>query len=39
MVTQFMAAVPTRELREKIGSLADQHDTIMNALDMIFIGF
>jgi toxin CcdB len=39
MATQFMAAVPTRELRERIGSLADQHDAIMNALDMIFTGF
>jgi toxin CcdB len=39
MATQFMAAVPTRELRERIGSLADRHDAIMNALDMIFTGF
>jgi hypothetical protein len=39
MATQFMAAVPTRELRERIGSLADHHDAIMNALDMIFTGF
>jgi toxin CcdB len=39
MATQFMAAVPTSELRESAGSLAEQHDAIMNALDMIFTGF
>lgn len=39
MVTQFMAAVPTAELRERTGSLAGKHDAIMNALDMIFSGF
>jgi len=39
MLTQFMAAVPISELRRRVGSLADQRDAIMNALDMVFIGF
>ena len=39
MLTQFMAAVPIAELRRRVGSLADQRDAIMNALDMIFVGF
>jgi toxin CcdB len=39
MLTQFMAAVPVSELPRRFGSLAEQRDDIMNALDMIFIGF
>jgi toxin CcdB len=39
MVTQFMAAVPSAELRRSVASLAHERDAIMNALDMIFSGF
>ena len=39
MVTQYMAAVPTTELRTLIGSLAHARDEIRDALDMIFRGF
>ena len=39
MVTQFMAAVPLAELQERSGSLSQEHDAIMNAIDMIFSGF
>jgi len=39
MITQFMAAVPSAELRRPVCSLAHEHDAIMNALDMIFSGF
>ncbi len=39
MGTQFMAAVPERELRSAIGYLADQRDEIISALAMLFFGF
>lgn len=39
MATQYMAAVPERELRSCAGSLAEQHDEISEALDMLFLGF
>jgi toxin CcdB len=39
MVTQFMAAAPASELRRPIGSLDQEHDAIVAALDMIFFGF
>ena len=39
MATQFLAAVPLHELREKIGSLKDQEFEITAALDMLFSGF
>ena len=39
MVTQFMAAIPASELRRPIGSLDHEHDSVVNALDMIFFGF
>ncbi len=39
MATQFLAAVPELELRVSAGSLAEQHDAISAALDMLFLGF
>lgn len=39
MTTQFMAAIPLAELRERIGTLEPQRDLIVNALDKIFFGF
>lgn len=39
MATQYMAAVPGRELRSGVGNLAEHHDEISAALDMLFLGF
>jgi len=39
MATQFMAAVPVKELRSPAGNLADWRDEITAALDMLFLGF
>lgn len=39
MVTQFMAAVPERELGHPLGNLSRHHDEIVAALDMLFHGF
>ena len=39
MATQYMAAVPERELRSRVGSLAKEQDEISAALDMLFLGF
>ena len=39
MVTQLAAAVPKRFLGQPVASLADEHDTIMNALDMLLTGY
>lgn len=39
MVTQFAGSAPTRELGEPVSSLASQHPTIMNALDMLLTGY
>jgi toxin CcdB len=39
MVTQFLAAIPSSELRRPIASLDHEHDTIVNALDLLFLGF
>lgn len=38
MVTQFAAAVLTRELGEKVASLSDQDTSVTNALDMLISG-
>lgn len=38
VVTQFAAAVLTRELGEKVTSLSDQGTAITNALDMLISG-
>ncbi len=39
MVTQFIAAVPTALLREPVGNLASSHRAIIDALDMLFVGY
>jgi toxin CcdB len=39
MMTHFAASVPTRALGERIGSLADQHDSIIEAFDMLLTGY
>jgi len=39
MVTQYMAAVPIRELGQPVGSLAHDFERIRAALDMLFDGF
>ncbi len=39
MLTQFIAAVPARELRAPIISLAARGDDIMRALDTLFVSF
>ncbi|MCK7545805.1 CcdB family protein [Marinobacter bryozoorum] len=39
MATQFMAAVPERELHSWAGNLSGQQDEITAALDMLFFGF
>ena len=39
MLTQFIAAVPAKELRTPVLSLDARSDDIMRALDMLLIGF
>lgn len=39
MVTHFAAAVPLRGLGQPVGSLRDEHDRIMAALDMLLTGY
>lgn len=39
MMTQYMAAVFASELKKPAGSLAEEQDRILKALDMIFSGF
>lgn len=39
MMTHFAASVPTGALGERIGSLADQHDSIIDAFDMLLTGY
>lgn len=38
LLPQAMASVPTRTLRDCVGSLLDQHDVVLRALDMILVG-
>ena len=38
MLTQAFAAVPCRELRELAGSLQDQRETVLRALDLLLTG-
>ncbi|HET7883321.1 MAG TPA: CcdB family protein [Acetobacteraceae bacterium] len=38
LLTQGIAAVPARELREAVGSLLDQRETILRALDLLLTG-
>ena len=39
MFTQFAASVPVSDLKQQVDSLADEHATIMNALDMLLSGY
>ena len=39
MSTAELAGVPTTAIGEKVGSLTEQHDEIIAALDFLFIGF
>lgn len=40
MATQYMAAVPESELKlAAVCNMAEQHDEISTALDMLFLGF
>ena len=39
MVTQFLAAVPSALLREPVAHLSGHHRQIIDALDMLFLGF
>jgi toxin CcdB len=36
---QQMAAIPLNELKERLGSLADHHNEMVTALDMVLQGF
>lgn len=35
MVTQFATTIRTKELRSRIGSLADEHERIIRAVDVL----
>ena len=39
MATQFVAAIPVRELGERVVSLSEQQDAIGHALDMLISGY
>ncbi len=39
MVTQYMAAVPAKELKSATFSLQHRHDEIVAAIDFLFHGF
>jgi toxin CcdB len=39
MVTTLLVGIPKTELGSRVGSLAEQQDTIMNAIDMLLSGF
>ncbi len=39
MLTQALAAIPTKELKSSVGNLSDDFDKITAALDMLFQGF
>ena len=39
MVTQAIASVPTRALRQSVGSLVQAHDQVTRALDILLVGF
>lgn len=38
MMTQYLAAVPRRELGRAVGNLAERHDEITRALDVLYTG-
>ncbi|MCC5826223.1 CcdB family protein [Alkalimonas sp.] len=39
MATQFMAAIPEAELKQKVSCLIAQQQEVSEALDMLFVGF
>lgn len=39
MATQLVSSIRARELRENIGSLAEEHIAITNAFDMLLTGY
>lgn len=39
LVTQAIASIPGRELKRAVASLAEQHDPITRALDILLLGF
>lgn len=39
MATQLGSSVPARNLRDPVASLANQHDVIMTAFDMLLTGY
>jgi toxin CcdB len=39
MATQLGSSVPAATLRDRVDSLADHHDVIMNAFDMLLTGY
>ncbi len=39
MATQLASSVPSRELRDPVASLCNEHDIIMNAFDMLLTGY
>lgn len=39
MMTTLLVGIPKAELGKRIGSLADEQATIMNAIDMLLSGF
>lgn len=39
MVTQFAATLPANQLRDRVTSLADEHYTIVAALDFLISGY
>jgi toxin CcdB len=39
MVTQAIASIPRRELKRTVASLAQDHDRVTRALDILLVGF
>jgi len=39
LVTQYMAAMPVKVLKEKLFSLEERHDEIVAAIDLLLQGF
>ena len=39
LMTQAIATVPRQELKRAVGSLAEHHDTVVRALDILLIGY
>jgi len=39
LVTQYMAAVPVKELKSAVTNVQNRHDDIVSAIDFLFHGF